>query len=481
MSTEEAGRIFADKYMQKPLILVADDDRRHRTILSTLLRDWGYDTVEASDGKEAVDICLNNRDIDLALIDVRMPKKSGIEAFYEIHSFRKDLPIIIMTAFSELNAALEAMRKGAYDYLTKPLDFSRLEAILNNAIAQANLINENYGLPENLKDNKYELLGKSSAMRNLGALLGTIAPTEANILITGESGTGKELAARMIHNLSHRANGPFVAINCGAFTENLLASELFGHEKGAFTGADRKHNGLFLEARGGSIFLDEIGEMPVAMQVKLLRTLQEREVLSVGGKKPEKIDCRIISATNRNLEEEVAKGTFREDLYYRLHVASVTMPPLRERREDIPLLAQNFAQRFAADNHKSFSAIAPEALSVLSNWDWPGNVRELENVIERAIILMPGEHIGLREMPDWIMRPQKPATLPIGEKGKEIEKEGRIADFRDMTLDEIEREVILRTLEKVGQNKTEAAKILGITRKTLHARLNRYREKGETE
>lgn len=457
--------------MRKPLILIADDDKRHRSMLAALLDEWGYGSAGARNGEEAVKSCLEDESISLVLMDVRMPRKNGLEAFKEIHAARPDLPIIIMTAFSELETAVEAMRQGAYDYLTKPLDFPRLEAVLKNAVTQAALLNGGSNQHEGVEDleSKYGLLGKSAPMRSLRALLGTVAPTEAPVLITGESGTGKELAARMIHKMSRRANGPFIAVNCGALTETLLASELFGHEKGAFTGADRKRSGLFLEASGGSLFLDEIGEMPPSMQVKLLRALQEKEVLSVGGSKPEKTDCRIISATNRNLAEEAAKGNFREDLYYRLNVAPARMPPLRERAEDIPILAESFAARLARANHKSFAAIAPEAMSVLRGWHWPGNVRELENVIERAVILMPGGHIGLRELPERILRAERPQK-PAGADDKAR------ADFDSMTLDEVEKKVILRALERAGQNKTEAARILGITRKTLHARLNRYKE-----
>lgn len=472
---------------KKALIEVADDEERHRSILKTLLEDWGYECLEARDGDEAIKLGLegkNGRLPDLALIDVRMPKKNGLDAFREVHKHRPELPIIIMTAFSELSSAVEAMQQGAYDYLTKPLDFSRLEAILKKALFQADFSREYDKESEALKlgAGKWELLGRSMPMRDLAMFLDTVAPTEANILIAGESGTGKELAARAIHQASHHANGPFVAVNCGALTESLLASELFGHEKGAFTGADKKHAGLFLEANGGSIFLDEIGELPLSMQVKLLRVLQEKEILSVGGKKPEKIDCRIISATNRDLVEEVKKGNFREDLFYRLNVATVNMPPLRRRKEDIPLLAQSFAERLAKENHKKFTAITPEALAILCAWDWPGNVRELENVIERAIILMPGEHIGLREMPDWIMNPEKSANSVTAKDSPTKLHSSSCADFDDLTLEEIERRVILRVLEKTGQNKTEAAKSLGITRKTLHARLNRYKEQeGDSE
>lgn len=472
--------------MSRPAILIADDDRRHRSILSALLGQWGYATMEAGNGDEAVRLTQEGQDgifPDLALLDVRMPKKNGLVAFREIHAQKPELPVIIMTAYSDLEAAVEAMRKGAYDYLTKPLDFPRLKAILRKALAQMEPAHEIAGSSGQMKEaQKYALLGNSASMRNLDSLLKTVAPTEANILITGESGTGKELAARVIHQNSHRADGPFVAVNCGALTETLLASELFGHERGAFTGADKKHIGLFMEAGGGSIFLDEVGEMPLAMQVKLLRVIQEREILSVGGKKPEKIDCRIICATNRDLPEEIARGNFREDLYYRLNVASVIMPPLRDRRDDIPLLARTFAERLAQKNHKKFLEITPEALAILSAWDWPGNVRELENVLERAIILMPGEHIGLRELPDWIMTP-KHAVAPSVDMVKPVDQLSSPTPeaFDDMTLEEVERKIILRTLEKVGQNRTEAAKILGITRKTLHARLNRYRKMEQDE
>lgn len=474
------------KKNKKPLILVADDDTRHREIVSTLLKESGYDTVCASDGEEAVRYGLMDKKApDLALLDMRMPRGNGLEAMLEIKAKRPDLPVIIMTAYSEIEAAVDAIRKGAYDYLTKPLEYPKLEVAVRNALVQSGLERENASLAASLeaRDSRYELLGNSPAMRDLDALIKTIAPSEANILINGESGTGKELAARSIHKASRRASGPFVAINCGALTESILASELFGHEKGAFTGADRKHPGLFLEATGGSIFLDEIGEMPLSMQVKLLRVLQEKEVLSVGGKKPSKIDCRIIAATNRDLAEEIKKGTFREDLYYRLNVVSVTLPPLRDRKEDIPLLAQDFAQRLAKANHKNYLGITPDAMNILTAWKWPGNVRELENVMERAIILMPGEQIGRRELPERIIQAmsggadKKDAHDTDYDRGCESFSSGGATP----TLEDIERMVIMQTLQKVGNNKTEAARLLGITRKTLHARLNRYREQTENE
>lgn len=474
------------KKNKKPLILVADDDTRHRDIVSTLLKEGGYDTIGASNGADAVRYGIADKKApDLALLDMRMPGKNGFEAMLEIKTKRPDLPVIIMTAYSEIEAAVEAIRKGAYDYLTKPLEYPKLEVAVRNALVQSGFEKKNAPLAVSLEDrnSKYELLGNSAAMRELGSLIKTIAPTEASILINGESGTGKELVARAIHKASKRASGPFVAINCGALTESILASELFGHEKGAFTGADKKHRGLFLEAEGGSIFLDEIGEMPLSMQVKLLRVLQEKEVLSVGGKKPSKIDCRIIAATNRDLAEEIKRGTFREDLYYRLNVVSVTLPPLRDRKEDIPILAQNFAQRLAKANHKNYSGISTEAMNILTAWKWPGNVRELENVMERAIILMPGEQIGRRELPERIIQELAEDEGKKGVHEMEIARdcESFSSEGNTPTLEDIERTVIMQTLQKVGNNKSEAARLLGITRKTLHARLNRYREQTENE
>lgn len=475
-------------------ILVADDDAGHRAVLRTLLADWGYAVLEAADGREAVSMCLRGPVPDMALIDVRMPGLNGMEVMREIKKSGSDLPVVIMTAYSEVPAAVEAIRNGAYDYLTKPLDFPRLEIIIRNALAQVDLARQNASLSATLaaSEKAVKLLGHSKPMLELEKLIQTVAPTDATVLIGGESGTGKELAARAVHSASKRAKGPFVAINCGALTETLLASELFGHEKGAFTGADKKHDGLFVEATGGTIFLDEIGEMTPAMQVKLLRVLQEREVLRVGGKKPLPIDCRIIAATNRDLGEEIDKGNFRRDLYYRLNVVSINMPPLRERKEDIPVLAAEFANRFAIANHKRVAGITRQAIERLTEYDWPGNARELENVMERAVILMLGEYIGERELPERILKygacmPGSPQTggerHAIVETSQYSNKNTSPAMAVSLvesggnypTLEEVERNVILQTLKRLGNNKTEAAKALGITRKTLHAKLNRYR------
>ncbi|MGE9985988.1 sigma-54-dependent transcriptional regulator [Desulfovibrio sp. SGI.169] len=449
--------------MKKLTILVADDDATHREMLRTLLHEWGYAAGEAADGERAVALC-REQPFDLALMDVRMPKKNGLEALKDIKAHNPALPVLIMTAFSDVAAAVEAIKSGAYDYLTKPLDFEKLKVVLRNVFAHVGLVEENASLSRSLAatEARSDMVGRSAAMSALWEMIRTIAPTDATVLITGESGTGKELVARAVHAASRRAQGPFVAVNCAALTESLLASELFGHEKGAFTGADKKHEGLFLRADGGTIFLDEIGEMPLSMQVKLLRAIQEREVLSVGGNRAVPVDVRIIAATNRDLAREVDAGNFRQDLYYRLNVVALALPPLRERADDIPLLAQHFMNRFAARNGKRIKGFTPGAMDRLVRYAWPGNVRELENVIERASILLLGEHISERELPERLKAPEQGDAL---------------ADALESdcpTLDDVERAVILKTLKRFGGNKTEAARALGITRKTLHARLNRY-------
>ncbi len=454
--------------MKKTLtILVADDDATHREVLRTLLEEWGYAVREAVDGEHAVALC-REQPFDLVLMDVRMPKKSGLEALKEIKVHNPAVPVLIMTAFSDVAAAVEAIKSGAYDYLTKPLDFEKLKVVLRNVFAHVGLIRENATLSRSLAATEAQtgMVGRSESMRALWEMVRTIAPTDATVLITGESGTGKELVAKAVHAAGRRARGPFVAVNCAALTESLLASELFGHEKGAFTGADKKHEGHFLKADGGTIFLDEIGEMPLSMQVKLLRVIQEREVLSVGGNKAVPVDVRIIAATNRDLAREVAAGTFREDLYYRLNVVTLALPPLRERADDIPLLAQYFMARFADKNNKKIKGFTPGAMDRLVRYAWPGNVRELENVIERASILLLGEHISERELPERFAPARGDALT-----------DALTTDCP--TLEDVERAVILKTLKRFGGNKTEAAKALGITRKTLHAKLSKYQSAQE--
>lgn len=435
-------------------IAVVDDDRSHRSILCSILREWGYETREASDGRQAIELAGAKNRPSAMLLDVRMPVKSGLEALPEILATAPGMPVILITAFSDLEGAISAIRMGAWDYLVKPLDFAKLRAVLENALADGKTVKDEFPLP-----------GKSEPMQELAKMIASVGPTNANVLITGESGTGKELAARALHQASRRNGGPFVAINCGAFTESLLASELFGHEKGAFTGADKKHEGLFAKAAGGTIFLDEVGEMPASMQVRLLRVLQEREILSVGGTTPKPLDCRIIAATNRDLPAEVEAGHFRADLFYRLNVVDLHMPALRERQGDIPLLAEKFAANFAKINNKTFRGITSDAMSRLVAWHWPGNVRELENVMERAVILMPGEYVGLRELPLHFQQGKPDAKM-----------ERRMEEAGPITLEEVEKRAIFKMMEKYGNNKSEVARSLGISRKTLYAKLERYRE-----
>ena len=445
-----------------PLILLAEDDKNHREMLSALLREWGYEIMAVDNGRKAVDFCAKNP-VDLVLMDVRMPKLDGVAAFREIHVLKPDLPVLVMTAWSDLPTAVETIRAGAADYLAKPLDFAHLKERLAKILAAPSAGTSVRAPVGEAVPGPGLLIGGSAAMHELADMIETVAPTQATVLISGESGVGKELVAKALHEKSGR-NGRFVAVNCGAFTETLLASELFGHERGAFTGADKKREGLFAAARDGTIFLDEIGEMPPAMQVKLLRVLQEKEILPVGSSTPVAVNARVIAATNRDLSREVEEGRFREDLYYRLNVVLLTPPPLRERgAHDIALLAEHFAKRLAAANHKHFAGFDKAALARLAAWRWPGNVRELENVVERAIILMPSDTITEKQLPERLLEAGS-ASCGIDVRNGEIP-----------TLDEVEREVILRTLERFGNNKSETAKALGITRKTLHSRLARYR------
>ncbi len=443
-------------------LLVVDDDRNHREMLRDLLEEWGYAVSLAEGGEAAAALC-HEGPYDLILMDLRMRGMNGIEATRAIKAYNPAIPILLMTAFSDVASAVEALKAGAYDYLTKPLAFDALRLTLERALDHAGLRREVHALRRELADGAKagNVIGQSLAMRQLLDMVATIAPSEATVLISGESGTGKEVIARSIHEGSNRREGPYVAVNCAALAETLLESELFGHEKGAFTGAEKKREGRFLAANKGTIFLDEIGEIAPAMQVKLLRVLQEREVQPVGSDRTFTVDVRILAATNRNLAEEVAQGRFRQDLYYRLNVVSLQLPPLRERREDIPLLAMHFMRQFASRNNKTVKGFTPAAMDRLLKHDWPGNVRELENAVERAVVLLVGDYISERELPPTITA-----------QGKEP---GGRPDFANMTLDEIERLAVQDTLAQVGGNKSEAARRLGINRKTLLAKLGEGR------
>ena len=429
-------------------ILVVDDDISHCTILQALLRGWGYNVALANSGRQALEQ-VREQVFDLVLCDVRMAEMDGIATLKEIKALNPAIPVLIMTAYSSVETAVEALKTGALDYLIKPLDFDTLQATLEKALAHTHSIDAETPA---VTASQFGMVGKSPLSE-----IALVAPSEATVLIHGDSGTGKELVARAIHASSARSEKPLVTLNCAALNESLLESELFGHEKGAFTGADKRREGRFVEADGGTLFLDEIGDISLMMQVRLLRAIQEREVQRVGSNQTISVDVRLIAATHRDLAAEVNAGRFRQDLYYRLNVVAIEVPSLRQRREDIPLLAGHFLQRFAERNRKAVKGFTPQAMDLLIHYDWPGNIRELENAVERAVVLLTGEYISERELPLAIAG----TPIPLGQS----------QDIQPLV--EVEKEVILAALEKTGGNKTEAARQLGITRKTLLAKLSR--------
>ncbi|MHB1184567.1 MAG: sigma-54-dependent transcriptional regulator [Desulfobulbia bacterium] len=446
-------------------ILVVDDDKTHRIMLKTMLKQWGWQTEEADDGTTAIE-AVHNTPFDAVLMDVRMTKLDGMEALRRIHAYNPAIPVIIMTAYSSVDAAVEAIKIGAHDYLTKPLDFDRLKLTMARALDHRQ-VQENKDSSHHNKTFSLDtgtIIGNSGPMRELMEMVSYVAPSEATVLISGESGTGKELIAAALHHNSARKNGPFIKVNCAALVENLLESELFGHEKGAFTGADRRREGKFVQANGGTLFLDEIGETSPGMQAKLLRVLQEHEIQRVGGQETIAVDVRVLAASNRNLEEEVAQGTFREDLYYRLNVVPLHVPPLKDRHEDIPPLAEYFVEKFAKKNNRQISGITPRCMALLLNYPWPGNVRELENAIERGIILMRGDYLDEESLPIPVQRfAMKTETPPFAS-----------AATSPGSLEEAERIVITNILAETGGNKSEASRRLNITRKTLLSKMHKY-------
>ena len=439
-------------------ILIVDDERVHRFMLRSLFAEWGWDAEEADDGSTAV-AAVEQGPWDVILMDVRMTTMDGMEALKRIHALNPAIPVVIMTAYSSVDSAVAAIKQGAHDYLTKPLDFDRLRTTLEVAMGHRQQ-EETVEEPGQPFGDDGRIIGSSAPMVALWDLIVHVAPTEATVLINGESGTGKELVASALHHKSLRSSGPFVKVNCAALAETLLESELFGHERGAFTGADRRREGRFVQAHGGTLFLDEIGETSPAMQAKLLRVLQEHELQRVGGQETIRVDVRIIVATNRDLEEEVAAGRFREDLYYRLNVVELEVPPLRDRHGDIPLLATYFLRRFADKNNRTVSGITPECMDILNRYPWPGNVRELEHCIERGVILMRGDYLDVNALPLAVQR-WAGANEPR-ETGE------------PSTLKEAEKALILKTLEETGGNRSEAARRLQITRKTLLNKLKSY-------
>jgi two-component system response regulator HydG len=445
-------------------VLIVDDDTAHRTMLRTLVGDWGYAILEADDGETAI-AAVRERPVDLVLMDIRMVRLSGIEALERIKVINPAIPIVLMTAYASVEMAVDALRKGAYDYLTKPLDFDKLRLTLDRALEHIRLQAENRQLKRQLDDafRSPDIIGSSAVMVRLMETVAQVASSEATVMVTGESGTGKELIAAAIHRNSPRKSGPFITVNCAAITESLLESELFGHEKGAFTGAERRKEGRFVQADGGSLFLDEVGEMPATMQVKLLRVLQERELTRVGGEQVIPVDVRLIVATNQDLKRMVDSGAFRKDLFYRLNVVELTAPPLRDRREDIPLLAAHFLAYFAQKNRKTVDRFSPRAMDLLIRHPWPGNVRELMNTIERAVVL---SRTACLDEGDFAVQVRQAPPVDAALPNRSVE---------NMSLEQIEHEAIVSMLTSVGGNKSEAARRLGITRKTLREKLKKYR------
>ena len=440
-------------------VLVVDDEQVHRYMLCTMLREWGWRCVEADDGDTAVK-AVDDHSYDAVLMDIRMARMSGREAFEHIHRERPALPVIIMTAYSSIDDAVAMIKQGAHDYLTKPLDFERLRLTLTRALDHQQVQEKRLEQPSANRTLDTRIIGESAPIRELLEMISYVAPTEATVLVTGESGTGKELVAETLHRNSERRDGPFVKVNCAALAENLLESELFGHEKGAFTGADRRREGKFVQADGGTLFLDEIGDTSSAMQVRLLRVLQEGELQRVGGEETIQVDVRIIAATNKDLEQEVKSGNFREDLYYRLNVVTMIVPALRERGDDIILLTKHFVTLFTEKNRRKVAGIASSCLKVLRDYHWPGNVRELENAVERGIILMRGEQLTEQSLPLTIQNHRNRGQHAVND--------------RPASLQEAEMSLIRQTLEETGGNKSEAARRLGITRKTLQNKLQRH-------
>jgi two-component system response regulator HydG len=432
-------------------------------MIEAVLSAEGYEIFQADDGQTAI-VAVEDRFYDLVIMDIRMPKISGIEALKKIKAISPGIPVIIMTAYASVGNAVEALKSGAYDYLIKPLDIEELKILVAKALRFCQLEQENVYLKERLNDrfDFSKILGRSPAMNSLFETMALVAPSEATVLIVGDSGTGKELIASAVHQNSPRKDRPLIKVNCAALPETLLESELFGHEKGSFTGAIARKQGRFQLAHNSSIFLDEIAEMAPATQAKILRVLQEREFEPVGSSQTFKVDTRIIAATNKNLEEEIKTGRFREDLYYRINVVTLVVPPMRERREDIPLLADFFLKQYAEKNNRPLKGFTPRAVDLLMRYDWPGNVRELENVVERAVIMARGDMITPLEFPDVLQDLDEEA------------KASPLALTAGRSLKEVEKVMILRTLEETGGNRTHAARSLGISRRTLQLKLKEY-------
>ena len=455
-------------------ILVVDDDATARRLLAEELRKAGYEVVEAGGGAEAIEHGRQAK-FDVVLTDIRMGEVGGLAVLQDFKEHSPDASIVLLTGFGSMEGAIEAIKQGAYDYLAKPFRKEEIKLVVRRSLERSRLLRENARFREELRDRQEAgtLVGSSAPMLDVFKLVAKVSGGKSTVLIEGESGTGKELIARAIHTNSPRRDQSFVPVNCAALPDALLESELFGHEKGAFTGAIGMKKGLFETAHEGTIFLDEVGDIGLPLQVKLLRVIQEQEVRRVGGTTTGKVDVRIIAATNHDLAQWVKEGKFREDLFYRLNVVRIVVPPLRERREDIPMLAHHFLQMVCAESGQTVRGFAPETMTFLVQYAWPGNVRELENVIERAVSLTHGPLILPEDLPEEIRRAEPPSAIPVLQHEKE-----------PITLDELEKRYLIKVLKDTGNNKVRAAKILGIDRRTLYRMAERFGielgEEGET-
>jgi two-component system NtrC family response regulator len=447
-------------------VLIVDDEKNYLVVLEALLAPEGYEIMTADNAQAALGL-IEAADLDLVITDMKMPGMSGMELLEASKEIKPELPVIMMTAYGTIEMAVEAMKKQAYDYITKPFQNEELKLTVQKALQNHRLIKENRLLTEALSD-RYQygkIIGKSKPMLEIYDLIRKVAQSKASVLITGPSGTGKELIAKAIHYDSPRKERPFISVNCGALTETLLESELFGHEKGAFTGAISMKKGRFELADGGTLFLDEVGEMPPSLQVKLLRVLQEMEFERVGGTKTIEVDVRVLSASNRNLKENVAEGEFREDLFYRLNVIHIEVPPLKERKEDIRLLVHHFIEKYRQDEGKGKTELAPETWKALYSYPWPGNVRELENVIERAVVLNSGALIEFGDLPP-----------EFSEKPLELDVDRFISPDAELqpTLERIEEKMIRRALAQANNVQAHAAEMLGITKSLIQHKMKKY-------
>ena len=447
-------------------ILVVDDEPGMREFLEIMLSKEGYNVKVASNGGEAIEM-LDKEEYDLAIVDIQMPGLNGIDVLKSSRENHPDTTVIMITAFASHESAIDAMKLGAYDYITKPFKIDEIKLVISKSLDKKNLEEENTRLKKEL-ETKYgfeNIIGSSNAIKQIFALISRVSELKVNVLITGESGTGKELVARAIHYSGNRSEGPFIPVNCGAIPETLIESEFFGHAKGAFTGANKDKKGLFEEASGGTIFLDEIGDLPLHLQVKLLRVLEEKKVRPLGKTEPVDVDVRVISATNKNLEQEISMGQFREDLFYRLNVIKISIPSLRERKEDIPPLAMHFVNKYAQEMNKNIKSISIDALEELEKYHYPGNVRELENIIARCVAL---------ETSDVVKRDSLP-KLPTDTEYIDLSDTINASDSIDSVLGDVEKQIIENALKSSRGNKTEAAKMLGITLRSLRYRLAKHR------